>query len=113
MNPSVSIIMGSTSDLPVMKKAADYLDGMQIPFEMLALSAHRTPARITAVTNSHCRFVTELPLLIRKNTMAHKAPMPVACPLIFHQRFTMVRITSAMAPPTINRVSHWGACTMW
>ena len=46
MNPSVSIIMGSTSDLPVMKKAADYLDGMQIPFEMLALSAHRTPEEV-------------------------------------------------------------------
>ena len=46
MKPSVSIIMGSTSDLPIMKKAADYLDGMQIPFEMLALSAHRTPEEV-------------------------------------------------------------------
>ena len=46
MKPSVSIIMGSTSDLPVMKKAADYLVGMQIPFEMLALSAHRTPEEV-------------------------------------------------------------------
>ena len=46
MKTSVSIIMGSTSDLPVMKKAADYLDGMQIPFEMLALSAHRTPEEV-------------------------------------------------------------------
>ena len=35
--------MGSTSDLPVMKKAADFLDSMEIPFEMNALSAHRTP----------------------------------------------------------------------
>lgn len=43
MKPSVSIIMGSTSDLPVMEKAAAFLDGMQIPFEMNALSAHRTP----------------------------------------------------------------------
>lgn len=43
MNPTVSIIMGSTSDLPVMEKAAAFLDGMQIPFEMNALSAHRTP----------------------------------------------------------------------
>ncbi|MDR1747398.1 MAG: AIR carboxylase family protein, partial [Tannerella sp.] len=43
MNPSVSIIMGSTSDLPVMEKAAKFLDEMQIPFEMQALSAHRTP----------------------------------------------------------------------
>ncbi len=46
MNPQVSIIMGSTSDLPVMKKAADFLDTMQIPFEMLALSAHRTPEEV-------------------------------------------------------------------
>ncbi len=43
MNPSVSIIMGSTSDLPVMEKAAAFLNEMQIPFEMNALSAHRTP----------------------------------------------------------------------
>jgi 5-(carboxyamino)imidazole ribonucleotide mutase len=38
--------MGSTSDLPVMEKAAKYLDDMQIPFEMHALSAHRTPAEV-------------------------------------------------------------------
>jgi 5-(carboxyamino)imidazole ribonucleotide mutase len=43
MTPVVSIIMGSTSDLPVMEKAARFLDGMEIPFEMRALSAHRTP----------------------------------------------------------------------
>lgn len=43
MKPLVSIIMGSTSDLPVMKKAAEFLNSMQVPFEMLALSAHRTP----------------------------------------------------------------------
>ena len=43
MNPSVSIIMGSTSDLPVMEKAAAFLNEMQIPFEMNVLSAHRTP----------------------------------------------------------------------
>lgn len=38
--------MGSTSDLPVMKKAAEFLDSMEIPFEMNALSAHRTPAEV-------------------------------------------------------------------
>lgn len=38
--------MGSTSDLPVMKKAAEFLDIMEIPFEMNALSAHRTPAEV-------------------------------------------------------------------
>lgn len=38
--------MGSTSDLPVMEKAAKFLDSMQVPFEMNALSAHRTPAAV-------------------------------------------------------------------
>lgn len=38
--------MGSTSDLPVMKKAADFLNTMAVPFEMLALSAHRTPDEV-------------------------------------------------------------------
>lgn len=43
MKPLVSIIMGSTSDLPVMEKACKFLDEMQVPFEVNALSAHRTP----------------------------------------------------------------------
>ncbi len=38
--------MGSTSDLPVMEKAAKLLDEMEIPFEIHALSAHRTPAEV-------------------------------------------------------------------
>lgn len=42
----ISIIMGSTSDLPVMEKAAKFLDEMEIPFEMNALSAHRTPQEV-------------------------------------------------------------------
>ncbi len=46
MEPVVSIIMGSTSDLPVMEKAAKFLDEMHIPFEMNALSAHRTPVEV-------------------------------------------------------------------
>lgn len=46
MNPRVSIIMGSTSDLPVMEKAAAILDDFQIPFEINALSAHRTPEEV-------------------------------------------------------------------
>jgi len=46
MTPQVSIIMGSTSDLPVMKKAADILNEMKIPFEINALSAHRTPGEV-------------------------------------------------------------------
>lgn len=43
MNPKVSIIMGSTSDLPIMEEAAKLLEEFDIPFEMHALSAHRTP----------------------------------------------------------------------
>ncbi len=43
MNPIISIIMGSTSDLPVMEKACKWLNDQQIPFEVNALSAHRTP----------------------------------------------------------------------
>ena len=46
MNPLVSIIMGSTSDLKVMEAAAKYLEEMQIPFEVNALSAHRTPEKV-------------------------------------------------------------------
>jgi 5-(carboxyamino)imidazole ribonucleotide mutase len=46
MSPLVSIIMGSTSDLPVMEKAAQFLDEMAVPFEINALSAHRTPAAV-------------------------------------------------------------------
>lgn len=46
MKPLVAIIMGSTSDLPVMEKAAKFLDEMEIPFEMNALSAHRTPYEV-------------------------------------------------------------------
>lgn len=46
MKPLVSIIMGSTSDLAVMEKAAKVLDDMEIPFEMNALSAHRTPDEV-------------------------------------------------------------------
>lgn len=46
MKAKVSIIMGSMSDLPVLKKAADFLESMEVPFEMNALSAHRTPAEV-------------------------------------------------------------------
>jgi len=46
MNPIVSIIMGSTSDLKVMEKAAELLNEFKIPFEINALSAHRTPEEV-------------------------------------------------------------------
>lgn len=43
MQPKVSIIMGSTSDMKIMSEAAKFFDEMNIPFEINALSAHRTP----------------------------------------------------------------------
>ena len=52
MNALVSIIMGSTSDLPVMEKAAKFLDDMEVPFEMNALSAHRTPDEVEEFARS-------------------------------------------------------------
>src|SRR5690554_4110418 len=51
MKPIVSIIMGSTSDLPVMEKAAKFLDEMEVPFEINALSAHRTPEEVEIFAN--------------------------------------------------------------
>lgn len=52
MKPLVSIIMGSTSDLPVMEKAAVFFNEQKIPFEMLALSAHRTPREVEQFASS-------------------------------------------------------------
>jgi len=52
MKPIVSIIMGSTSDMPVMQEAAKVLDEMEIPFEINALSAHRTPEKVMAFASA-------------------------------------------------------------
>lgn len=52
MKPIVSIIMGSTSDLKVMEAAADFLEEMEIPFEINALSAHRTPIEVEEFASS-------------------------------------------------------------
>ena len=58
MNPKVSIIMGSASDLPVMEEAAKVLNELKIPFEMNALSAHRTPDQVLDFArNAHTRGV--------------------------------------------------------
>jgi len=58
MNPQVSIIMGSTSDLPVMEKACQFFEEMKIPFEVNALSAHRTPGEVSDFArNAHLRGV--------------------------------------------------------
>ena len=52
MKPIVSIIMGSTSDLKVMEKAATFFDELEMPFEMNALSAHRTPEEVEKFAKS-------------------------------------------------------------
>lgn len=58
MTPLVSIIMGSTSDLPILEKAAKLLDDFEIPFEMNALSAHRTPREVEEfATNAEARGI--------------------------------------------------------
>lgn len=58
MKARVSIIMGSTSDLPVMEAACKFLDNMEIPFEVLALSAHRTPDEVAEYAkNAHTRGI--------------------------------------------------------
>ena len=51
MKPLVSIIMGSTRDLPVMEKACQLLIDLQVPFEVNALSAHRTPDAVERFAN--------------------------------------------------------------
>jgi 5-(carboxyamino)imidazole ribonucleotide mutase len=52
MKPLVSIIMGSTSDFPIMEATAKFLDELEIPFEINALSAHRTPAEVEKFAKS-------------------------------------------------------------
>ena len=52
MRPKVSIIMGSSSDLPVMEAAAKLLNEFRIPFEINALSAHRTPEEVESFARS-------------------------------------------------------------
>ena len=52
MTPLISIIMGSTSDMPVMEKAMQFLNDQKIPFEVNALSAHRTPDAVEQFARS-------------------------------------------------------------
>jgi 5-(carboxyamino)imidazole ribonucleotide mutase len=52
MEPKISIIMGSASDLKVMESAAKFCDEMEIPFEINALSAHRTPEKVEEFARS-------------------------------------------------------------
>lgn len=50
--PLVGIIMGSQSDLPVMKAAVDIMEACQIPYEVKVVSAHRTPDRMYEYANN-------------------------------------------------------------
>ena len=85
MTPIISIIMGSTSDLPVMEKACKWLNDNEIPFEVNALSAHRTPEAVeTFARNAKQRGIkviiaaagmaAALPGVIAAST-----PLPVIC----------------------------------
>lgn len=55
LSPEVSIIMGSTSDLPIVEKAATFLEEMEVGFELKALSAHRTPDAVAEYSRSAAR----------------------------------------------------------
>ena len=85
MNPIVSIIMGSTSDMPVLEKAAKLLDEFEIPFEINALSAHRTPQEVTDFANNASK--RGLKVIIAAAGMAAHLPGVIAAqttvPVIF------------------------------
>lgn len=76
MNPIVSIIMGSTSDMPVLEKAAKLLDEFEIPFEINALSAHRTPQEVTDFANNASK--RGLKMIIAAAGMAAHLPGVIA-----------------------------------
>ena len=76
MQPLISIIMGSTSDLPVMEKAAKFLDEMEVPFEINALSAHRTPSEVEAFAQGAAARV--LKVIIAGAGMAAALPGVIA-----------------------------------
>lgn len=93
MEPIVSIIMGSTSDLPIMGKAAEVLDDFEIPFEMNALSAHRTPAEVEEfatkakgrgikVIIAAAGMAAALPGVIAANTPVPVIGVPIASSLM-------------------------------
>ncbi len=76
MSPSVSIIMGSTSDLPILTKAAAFLEEMEVPFEMNALSAHRTPEAVEAF--AHGAAARGVKVIIAAAGMAAALPGVIA-----------------------------------
>ena len=92
MKPLVSIIMGSTSDLPVMEKACKWLEQQEIPFEINALSAHRTPDAVESFAkNAKSRGIrviiagagmaAALPGVIAASTPLPVIGVPIKCML--------------------------------
>ena len=92
MTPIVSIIMGSTSDLPVMGKAAQLLDDFEIPFEINALSGHRPPAKVEELASGAAArgikviiaaagMAAALPGVIAANTTHPVIGVPIASTL--------------------------------
>ena len=92
MKPIVSIIMGSTSDLPIMEKAAKLLNEFQIPFEINALSAHRTPQEVATFAENADKngikviiaaagMAAHLPGVIAASTTIPVIGVPINCTL--------------------------------
>ena len=91
MTPKVSIIMGSTSDLPIMKEAADILNEFKIPFEINALSAHRTPEEVEKFSKGAYDMGIRV-IIAGAGMAAHLAGViaddPTACNWCAYQGFT-------------------------
>ena len=76
MEPLVSIIMGSASDLTVMEKTAQILNDFKIPFEINALSAHRTPEEVEKFAKGAAR--RGIKVIIAAAGMAAHLPCVIA-----------------------------------
>ena len=112
MNPIVSIIMGSTSDLPVLESGIKFLDEMGIPFEMNALSAHRTPelveefarnaqARGIKVIIAAAGMAAHLPGVIAAMTPIPVIGIPVRTAMEMDALFSIVQMPPGIPVATV------------
>lgn len=112
MNPIVSVIMGSTSDLPVLEKGLAFLDEMEIPFEMNALSAHRTPelveefarnaqARGIKVIIAAAGMAAHLPGVIAAMTPVPVIGIPVKSGMEMDALFSIVQMPPGIPVATV------------
>ena len=112
MNPVVSIIMGSTSDLPVLESGIKFLDEMGIPFEMNALSAHRTPelveefarnaqARGIKVIIAAAGMAAHLPGVIAAMTPIPVIGIPVRTAMEMDALFSIVQMPPGIPVATV------------